>query len=242
MAAIDSIISQTDYFSFSGNLTCIKRDETNKFPFLKNMVESKLKGNCIDNVYYITFDINHFMYVYNYVILGIKPKPEDYDMFSKIYKYIFCGKEVKNIKKVEKIKKIKKNKSNFETLYEAFNSDNVLFKKLAHKHFISDDISLTSNVIISYDFDMNPIYNGSLKMCTQFGEFNVANRTNYGTQKFDLKMFSNENNKKFNRDKMIDKIVGKFSKDKLVDKFGIKYVFEKYCIAIEKYLSKKYTN
>jgi hypothetical protein len=230
MAAIDSIISQTDYFSFSGNLTCIKRDETNQFPFLKNMVESKLKDNYINNVYHVTFDINHFMCVYDYVILGIEPKSEDYDTFTKIYKYIFCGKEVEKFKEVEKVKEPK---SDFEILCEIINTDTVLFKKLAYKHFISDDISLTSSVVNNKIYCTGEnIYNGTLIMNTKFGKFDIANSDkSYDLNQKEFKMYKSGN---------YIYAMEEFNKSYLIKRFGIKYVFEKYCVAIEKYLSKEY--
>jgi hypothetical protein len=82
-----------DKFSLCGNLLCIKRSETLQFPLLKNMIDSDLKGNLIDDIYYITLDMSYFMCVYNFVILDIQPEKEDYDTFNKIYKYIFCGKD-----------------------------------------------------------------------------------------------------------------------------------------------------
>jgi hypothetical protein len=237
MAAIEIINhsqDEDDYFSFSGNLICIKRHETNQFPFLKNMVESELKRNCIDGVYHVTIDVNHFMCVYNYVIFGIEPKSGDYDTFTKIYKYIFCGKEI------EKVEKVKEVGDDFEILYEAFNVDIKLFKKLVHKHFISDDISLTSSVRYRKcsDGSKSPktiyIYNGTLIMETKFGKFDIAeSNESYDSDQKEFEMYKNSS---------YDYVVEEFNKDELLDSFGIKYVFKKYCVAIEKYLSKEYAD
>ena len=110
-----------------------------------------MNKNLCDGVYYVNIDLNHFKLVYNHVIYNINPKDDDYDIFIKIYEYIFIGELPPSI--IASNTNTKKGiniPDEYDELYICYLTDKLKekytvtpeFRKLALKFFINDNIEI----------------------------------------------------------------------------------------------------
>jgi hypothetical protein len=172
------------WISFYNDIFSINKEEIIKFPFLKTMVESSMKNNLRDGIYYVNIDLEYFKLVYNYVIFNIKPKKDVYDIFTQIYEYIFLGNlpelDIVDESSEKSEKKITMSDEMIE-LYSCYLSDDKYsFKKLAFKIFMKDDItfSLGETETIQNHLIKKYKYKTLINMITKkFGAFSFVYRS-----------------------------------------------------------------